>query len=91
MASRIETIVRNRNGRLIAPHFAVLSYIRGTEGVNREVRAYGTPISDRTVHLAVKAGLIEEGVSDTTETRDETFLILSPKGRETYLALNGYL
>lgn len=24
MASRTETIIRNRNGRLIAPHFAVL-------------------------------------------------------------------
>jgi hypothetical protein len=68
-----------------------LRYIRGTEGVDREVRAYGTPISDRTVQLAVRAGLLEEGVNDSPETRDETFLILSPKGRETYLALNGYL
>lgn len=68
-----------------------LRYIRGTEGVDREVREYGTPISDRTVQLAVRAGLLEEGVTDHPETREETFLILSPKGRETYLALNGYL
>ena len=27
MASRTKTIVRNRNGRLIAPHFAVLSFM----------------------------------------------------------------
>ncbi len=68
-----------------------LRYIRGTEGVDREVRDYGTPISDRTVQLVVRAGLLEEGVSDHPETQDETFLILSPKGKETYLALNEYL
>lgn len=68
-----------------------LRYIRGTEGVDREVRDYGTPISDRTVQLAVRAGLLEEGASDAPEARDENLLILSPKGRETYLALNGYL
>ena len=59
--------------------------------MDREVRDYGTPISDRTVQLVVRAGLLEEGVSDHPETQDETFLILSPKGKETYLALNEYL
>lgn len=44
--------------------------------------AFGDPISDRTIQLAVKAGLLESLVLPNSE---RNFLILSAKGRATYL------
>lgn len=52
MASRTETIIRNRNGRLIAPHFAVLPYIDETNLL--AVATYGGKL--RATFLAEFAG-----------------------------------
>lgn len=44
--------------------------------------AFGDPVSDRTIQLAVKAGLLERLVLPNS---GRNFLILSAKGRATYL------
>lgn len=48
----------------------------------RDVETFGDPVSDRTVQLVVKAGLLERKEGPNP---DENFLVLSVKGHATYL------
>jgi len=54
---------------------------------DNEVLTYGSPVADRTVQVLLKAGLLEPGQSESPALRDQNFLILSPKGKATYLAM----